>query len=46
MLADKSIEWVRLWYNNLDYGVQETINKIFVLFINGNIDFACLETEH
>lgn len=32
MLSDKLIEWVGLWYNNLDNGVRNTIEKIFVLF--------------
>lgn len=31
ILVDELIECVKVWYANLNYGIQEIINKIFVL---------------
>ena len=43
ILADELIERVKLWYANVNYGIQEIINKISVLlFLIGGMLWALL----
>lgn len=43
ILVDELIECVKIWYANLNYGIQEIINKIFVLlFLIGIMLWAIL----